>query len=103
MACARAAISRVAAEALRQSSVASTSPRLTIAPGRTSTVPTYAETYCGPTRAAFHAAVVPMYVRVGRNVVALHFSTVTRLADDASATWLVRDAARRYMPTSATS
>ncbi len=40
IALARAAISRVAAEALRQSSVASTSPRLTDAPGRTSTVPT---------------------------------------------------------------
>ena len=40
IALALAAISRDAAEALRQSSVASTSPFLTLAPGRTSTEPT---------------------------------------------------------------
>ena len=48
MARASAATAWLEALAFRQSSVASTSPRFTKAPGRTSTVSTYAETNCGP-------------------------------------------------------
>ena len=47
------------ADELRQSSVAMTSPRLTLAPGRTSTVSTYADTICGPIFACTHGSTVP--------------------------------------------
>ncbi len=49
----------LAALASRQSSVASTSPRFTTAPGRTRTVSMYAEISCGPTLATSHGSRVP--------------------------------------------
>ncbi len=58
---ARALMATAWLEALasRQSSVASTSPRFTMAPGRTSTVSMYAETSCGPMLAASQGSSVP--------------------------------------------
>ena len=98
MARASAATAWLAALALRQSRVAITSPRLTLAPGRTSTVSTYAETNCGPTLASTHGRIVPMYVRVSRKLASRATMTVTGLGDEARATWFTRECARHMSP-----
>ncbi len=95
---ASAATARSDALALRQSSVASTSLRFTIAPGRTSTVSTYAEMNCGPTLASTHGRRVPTYLRVSRKVVSRAATTVTGLGAAERATLFTFDSAWRTRP-----
>src|ERR1700690_2125824 len=96
------ATARLVAFAFLQSSVASTSPFFTSAPGRTSTASTYADTNCGPTFASTQGWSVPMYARDPRNVVPLAFTTVTGFGLDARAISFVLDSARRTIEPPAT-
>src|SRR5580658_9210363 len=90
--------------AFRQSRVAKTSFRFTLAPGRTRTVSTYTEMNWGPTSADTQGSSVPTYIRVGRKVAAFATVTVTGFALLASATLFTFDSARemRRPPTART-
>ncbi len=88
MALACDAIDWVIAVGFPQSSVASTSLRRTTAPGRTSTLTTYADRYWGPTLASTQGSRVPTYERVSRYCAASASMVVTGRGLEPSATLL---------------